>query len=127
MQEDINHIFNLLQRANITEVDLGYAKYKIIITDNLGDNLSWGFTNTGTHTIYLHSAMHNEQAREVLLHEITHCILEVIGYTSNDDEKLFEDTNEDLTTKMSRGLLLVMNLNPILMNLIITSKNTYTK
>jgi hypothetical protein len=120
MQEDINHIFNLLQRANITEVDLGYAKYKIIITDNLGDNLSWGFTNTGTHTIYLHSAMHNEQAREVLLHEITHCILEVIGYTSNDDEKLFEDTNEDLTTKMSRGLLLVMNL-------IITSKNTYTK
>jgi hypothetical protein len=71
--------------------------------------------------------MHNEQAREVLLHEITHCILEVIGYTSNDDEKLFEDTNEDLTTKMSRGLLLVMNLNPILMNLIITSKNTYTK
>lgn len=120
MIED-NHIFNLLSKNNIQEVDLGYAKYKLIITDNVGDNLTWGYTNTGTHTIYLHSSMHNQQAREVLLHEITHCILEVIGYTSNDNEKSFKDNNEDMTTKMSRGFLLVLNLNPLLMSLLISS------
>jgi Zn-dependent peptidase ImmA (M78 family) len=115
------HIFDLLRKFKITHADLGYAKYEIIITDNIGDNLTWGFTNTGTHTIYLHSSMHNQQARETLLHELTHCILEIIGYTSMDEDKQFQDDNEDLTTKISRGLLLLMNLNPTLMSLLITS------
>jgi hypothetical protein len=118
------HIYDLLLKFNINKVNLGYATYDLIITDNIGDNLTWGFTNTGTHTIYLHSSMKNQQARETLLHEVTHCILEVIGYTSNDEEKQFQDDNEDMTTKISRGFLLAINLNPTLFSLLIESNMT---
>ena len=49
------------------------------------------------------------------MHELTHCVLELAGYTSEDPDKIYEDTNEDMTIKLSRGFLLLVQLNPDLM------------
>lgn len=116
------HIFDLLKKFNVTHVNVGYAKYKIIISNEVPENGVWGYCNPGTLTIYLLESMDNQQAREVLLHEATHALYEAIGYTSDSVDKVFKDTNEDLVLKTSRAFLMLINLNPKLMGLLISSK-----
>jgi hypothetical protein len=115
------HIFDLIKKFGVTTVDVGYAKYKLIVTKEIPENEVFGYTNPGTYTIYLNQDMENGPARETLLHEITHAIFEVTGFTSDNLETKFEESNEDLTLKVSRGYMLLINLNPVLMNLLITS------
>ena len=115
------HIFSLIKKFGITTVDVGYAKYKLVVTKEIPENGVYGYTNPGTYTIYLNEDMENGPARETLLHEITHAMFELTGFTSDNHETRFKETNEDLTLKVSRGYMLLINLNPVLMNLLITS------
>jgi Zn-dependent peptidase ImmA (M78 family) len=114
----MTHIFDLLKKHNITKINLGYATYKIIISEEIPDDNSWGYTNTDTYSIYLYKNMEDQPARETLVHEITHAMFEIIGFTSDDEEKTFCETNEDLTIKVSRGMMILFRLNPSLMTLI---------
>jgi|APGre2960657373_1045057.scaffolds.fasta_scaffold114648_1 hypothetical protein len=115
MQE---HIFSKLEKENILELDAGWARFKIVITDEM-DSGVWGYTNLDTHTIFLHKSLQPGPAKEVLMHEITHVILETIGYTSENELAEFSATNEDMTTKISRGVLLFANLNTRLMEILL--------
>ena len=117
------HILELIIKNKITTVDLGYAKFKLTITKYMPDPNAWGLTDTNTQTIHILDCMDNQQAREVIIHEITHAMFEVIGYTSEDPDKVMEDTNEDMTIKVSRGLMMLMNLNPKLFELLIKTKD----
>ena len=76
------HILELIRKNKITTVDLGYAKFKLTITKYMPDPNAWGLTDTNTQTIHILDCMDNQQAREVIIHEITHAMFEVIGYTS---------------------------------------------
>jgi len=115
------HIYNLLKKFKIDQVDLGYAKYKLIVTKEVPENGVYGYTNPGSYVIFLHEDMDNGPARETLLHEITHALFELIGFTSDNEETKFEENNEDLTLKISRGYMLLINLNPKLMEILISS------
>lgn len=114
----MKHIFEKIKDSNISFVDVGWAKFKIVITDEM-DSGVWGYTNLDTHTIYLHPASANGPAKETLFHEMTHLVLEVSGYTSEDEECKFESTNEDMTVRITRGMLLLFNLNKELMEILI--------
>ena len=109
------HIYDLLADENITSVDLGFAVYQLRIMETLHVD-EWAHTDTDAHEICLRCDLDDGPAREFLMHELTHCVLEVCGYTSQDVDKVHGDTNEDMTTKLSRGFLLLMRLNPDLMS-----------
>jgi hypothetical protein len=66
----------------------------------------------------LHASLDDGRAREFLMHELTHCVLEIVGYTSEDADAVYSDTNEDMTIKLSRGWLLLLRLNPELVSII---------
>ena len=62
-----------------------------------------------------------ETTRETLLHEITHILLDITGLggpSDSEKEKEIQVSNEDLTTRISRGFLLFKNLNPELAEII---------
>jgi hypothetical protein len=117
MQE---HIFDKLEKEDLLRINIGWAIFKIIITDEM-DSGVWGYTNLDTHTIFLHKSLQSGPAKEVLMHEITHVILETIGYTSENELAEFSSSNEDMTTKTSRGILLFLNLNKRFMEALIES------
>ena len=108
------HIFDELAAREITSVDLGFARYSLRIMETLHVD-EWAHTDTDAHEICLRCDLDDGPAREFLMHELTHCVLEVVGYTGQDDSKIHGDTNEDMTTKLSRGFLLLVRLNPDLM------------
>ena len=110
----MSHIYDILAERHIGSVDLGFARYKLFTADSLPDD-EWAHTDTDLHEIVLHAHRDDGRAREFLMHELTHCVLELAGYTSEDPDKIYEDTNEDMTIKLSRGFLLLVQLNPDLM------------
>jgi hypothetical protein len=116
-QREAQHIYDTLRDAHIGEVDLGFARYKLLVADSLPDD-EWAHTDTDLHEIVLHASLDDGRAREFLMHELTHCVLEIVGYTSEDADAVYSDTNEDMTIKLSRGWLLLLRLNPDLVSII---------
>ena len=108
------HLFQQLQDLRIETVDVGFARYALRVADDLPVD-EWAHTDTDAHEICLRCDLDDGPAREFLMHELTHCVLEVVGYTGQDENKIHGDTNEDMTTKLSRGFLLLVRLNPDLM------------
>lgn len=108
------HLFQQLQDLGIETVDVGFARYALRIADDLPVD-EWAHTDTDAHEISLRSSLTDGQAREFLMHELTHCVLEIVGYTGENDDATYADTNEDMTIKLSRGFLLLCRLNPRLM------------
>ena len=68
----------------------------------------WGRTDFDRAIISLESFMKQETYRETLLHEVTHVVLETVGFGSDEN---ITGTNENLTVQVSRGLLQAFNLN----------------
>ena len=58
--------------------------------------------------------MADEPARETLLHEICHILLEFCGLGGNDieEEESIKTSNERLTITMSRAMMMFARLNP---------------
>lgn len=109
----MTHIFKQLEQHDIRSIDLGFAVYAIKTMEELPDD-EWAHTDTDLHEICLRHDLDDGPAREFLMHEITHCVLEMCGYTSEDESKTYTDTNEDMTIKLSRAWLCVIRLNPML-------------
>ena len=76
------HIFDELAAREITSVDLGFARYSLRIMETLHVD-EWAHTDTDAHEICLRCDLDDGPAREFLMHELTHCVLEVVGYTDS--------------------------------------------
>ena len=121
---------NLLKRVDGMSFDAGYRKFKIIVKDNIVETgcECWGVTDFDECTISLRSTPDSETARETLLHEITHILLEMCGFGGHEKGELGDKypdgyipnaSNEFLTLGVSRGFMLAFNLNKDLFEIII--------
>jgi hypothetical protein len=124
MKRKPDHLMDQIINAKITHVDAGWAKFKLHFTNDIpcSPDECAGFTNLNSYTIYVDDRLPTEYFREVLLHEITHLMMEISGYTNPDEDKEFNPTNEELTTNLSRSLLLLMRLNPKLFKILVDTQ-----
>ena len=117
----MNDFYKKLRAANITSINAGYRTYTLHIKKGLRQDSTklYGLTEFDDGRISLEENMDYETAREVMLHELTHLILELGGLGgSESDDSVLAMKNEDMTTLISRGLLMLMNLNPKLFEII---------
>lgn len=115
-------IENILSSCDISAVDFGYARFSITFVEDLKEDgeACWGATDLDKYEIRIERNMPVEMGADVLLHEITHIILNLVGfggYPSNHGTKCTidglvpETTNEFMTETLSNGIKLSMNLN----------------
>lgn len=126
MKRKHDHIMHEILEAGITHLNAGWAKFEFRFTSDVpcDPDSCAGFTNLNTYTIYVDDRIDSEAFREVILHEITHVMLEIIGYTNPNEEKEFNPTNEELATNISRGYLLLYRLNPELFKILVTTNES---
>ena len=109
-----NHIYNRLVKNKLLSVESGWGKFVIELHSNLkedNENVD-GVTDFDKKTIKLEMQLSDMTARETIIHEIMHIILESVGL----DEKYHNDnlsvTNEYLANTISKQLLIISNMNP---------------
>ena len=112
---DKKHVYNKFIDKEISFVDLGWAKFIFELHSDLyyEDTKVDGVTEFDNRTIKLEMNLSDLDARETIIHEIYHCMLEGCGL----DEKNFDTTkmlltNEQLVVALSKQTMLVHNLNP---------------
>jgi hypothetical protein len=125
--EDDNHIYTLIANANIEGVDSGWRKFTFHLVPNLQENGEdcHGSTDFDNYKINLDAHAKDSVARETIMHEITHVILETVGFGANivkdggdEKEQPVVASNERITIQMSRGLMMFYKLNPKLAKLL---------
>lgn len=100
---------------NLLMVNLGWRVFTIQLKQNLlGDNDEKvdGLTYTDGSILLEVAVKDDEAAREILLHEIMHGITNFLGLDTEGLGQFLTITNEELVTRLSRGLLMFVNLNP---------------
>jgi len=112
-----HHLFTvLLANPNLLKVDRGWATFTIKMIKGLksGKAMCWGTCDFDTYEIHLDDKLADEPARETLLHEICHILLEFCGLGGNDveEEESVKTSNERLTITMSRAMMMFARLNP---------------
>jgi Zn-dependent peptidase ImmA (M78 family) len=125
MKQKHKHIKDEILEAGIDSLDAGWATFQFKFTSDIpcAPDECAGYTNLNTYTIYVDDRLSSEYFRETLLHEITHVLLEITGYTNPDEEKQFNPTNEELATNISRGFLLLARLNPTLFKILVVREH----
>jgi len=116
-----HNILERIKQENITSINTGYRTYDLNMKRVLknGGDKCYGITNFDEGFISLERDMDHETARETILHELCHIVLEICGLGGDEETGIVrKHTNEELTTHVSRGLLLLMNLNPKLFEVI---------
>ena len=116
-----HHILDRLVEEGITEVLVGYRSYTLNIKRGLREasEKCYGSADFDKGIISLEKDMDHETARETLVHELTHIVLELCGFGGQEDTGLVEShTNEEITTLTSRGWLTLINLNQKLFEII---------
>lgn len=115
-------ILDKIKEEGITQVDTGYRLYSLEIVPSIDHNghSCWGLTDFEKGSILLQKGMDNGLATEILLHELTHVVLELGGLGGGEEETDTVDghTNEHITVQVSRGLLMLMRLNKRLFEII---------
>jgi hypothetical protein len=124
MKQKHDHLIQEIFEAGITHVNAGWARFQLKFTSEMpcSPDECAGYTNLNNYTIYVDDRLSNEYFREVLLHEMTHLMMEISGYTNPSEEKEFNPTNEELTTNLSRSLLLLIRLNPVLFKILVDTE-----
>jgi len=115
------HILDELQSRGIDSINAGYRSYALELRKAITEkgDACWGICDFHKGYIHITRGQDHESARETLLHELTHLVLEMVGLGSIDEEDSVRvKTNEEITTLVSRGFLQLMNLNPELFALI---------
>ena len=115
------HIYEQLKAAGITEVDVGYKKFKLVFKRSLtyNGNKCHGLTDWDRSEISLVLTQPDADSRETLVHELLHVVLDLVGLGGHETTGIVtRRTNEELVTLISRGLVLLMNLNPRLFSII---------
>jgi len=114
------HIYNLL--LDYPKINLGWDKFTFELHSNLkenGDKVD-GVTKFDTKQILLEMNLEDSDAKETVLHEILHCILEGMGLDErNFDGETMRVTNEFLVVGLSKQIKMVAKLNPGLFKLIL--------
>ena len=117
MNPQSSHIFELIKsQENLQQVDAGWATFKIKIVKGLKSAKTncWGTCDFDTYEIHIEEKMEDAPARETLLHEICHMLLEFCGLGGGEEEseESVNTTNEKLTITMSRAMMMFARLNP---------------
>lgn len=121
----MNDLFKEIKQKGIKSINAGYREYSLHIKKGLHHESTklYGLTDFDEGKIELEENMDYETARETLLHELTHLVLELGGLGGSDeDDSVFPMKNEEMTTQISRGLLMLINLNKDLFDLILNGK-----
>ena len=116
-----HHIVERLAEESITEVLVGYRSYTLNIKRGLkeANEKCFGSADFDKGIISLEKDMDHETARETLVHELTHIVLELCGLGGHEETGIVPThTNEEMTTLISRGWLMLINLNPKLFEII---------
>ena len=116
-----HHIVERLAEESITEVLVGYRSYTLNIKRGLkeANEKCFGSADFDKGIISLEKDMDHETARETLVHELTHIVLELCGLGGHEETGIVPThTNEEMTTLISRGWLMLINLNQKLFEII---------
>jgi len=102
-------LFKKLIDNKITKVDFGWTVFEIKFEKKLSvdGEECYGNSDFDKKEIVLEEDLPPGRDREILLHEITHIVLETMGLGSGLKSK----DNESLTYQISRGFTLLYNLN----------------
>ena len=122
MSEKSKTILDKIREENIETIEGGFRSFRIETKRVLKEEgqRCLGITDFDKGIISLDKDMDPQNARETLLHEMTHVALELCGLGGDETTDIVrERTNEELTTLVSRGYLLLMNLNPRLFELML--------
>ena len=113
--KDKKHIYNKLIDKEIGEIFLGWATFTFELHSDLyeGDQKVDGLCIWDERKIKLEMNLDDIDARETIIHEIYHCMLESVGL----DEKNFDQqriflTNEQLVVALSKQTRTLHHLNP---------------
>jgi Zn-dependent peptidase ImmA (M78 family) len=116
-----NNILDRLVEEGIDKVLVGYRHYDIHIKRGLkqDNHKCFGLADFDKGIISLERDMEHDTARETLVHELTHVVLELCGLGAHEETGcVTPHTNEEMTTLISRGWLSIINLNPELFAII---------
>ena len=109
------HIYNKFIDREIVDVNVGWATFVIELHSDLhqDDQKVDGCCVWDEYKIKLEMNLSDSDARETIIHEIYHCMLEGAGL----DEKNFDSqrmflTNEQLVVALSKQTMTLHNLNP---------------
>lgn len=108
--------------SNLNTIDAGYKTYSLQVVKGLkeGEQKCYGLTDFDLGKLSIEKEMDDQLARETLLHELMHIAFELTGLGGEEMTGLVaEQTNEELTTRATRGILLLMNLNKELFEVIL--------
>jgi len=120
MMSKEKNILERLQEEKL-EVNAGFRTFRVDIKRVLKEEgqRCFGLTDFDNGVVSLDKDMNPQLARETLLHELTHIVLELCGLGGEETTGIVRETqNEELTTLISRSMLLIMNLNPALFRLL---------
>ena len=113
--KDKRHVYNKLIDKEIGEVNLGWATFTFELHSDLQQDEQKvdGCCLWDERKIKLEMALDDIDARETIIHEIYHCMLEGAGL----DEKNFDSqrmflTNEQLVVALSKQTMTLHHLNP---------------
>ena len=112
------HIFEILEaKPELKKVNCGWGEYTIELCTGLksGSQNCWGTCDFDTYKIQIEKKMEDGPARETILHEICHLLLETFGMGGEgegENEEFIYASNERLTITTSRAIMLFVRLNP---------------
>lgn len=111
-----NHIYNkLCEKPEQTRLDFGWKVLTLEIAANLKlDGMDCdGITEFEECAIKLDSELNDADARETIIHEILHCLMEGAGiHEKNFGTGFINLTNEFLADTLAKQLVQFNNLNP---------------
>jgi len=120
-----NYLIEKLKTQKISTVNAGYRNYSLKMSPHIlhHNDECLGLTDFESGEITLNSKMAPEVFRETLIHELTHLVLEMGGLGGDEKtDKVLPMTNESMTVQISRGLMLLIRLNPELFEIILSNE-----
>jgi hypothetical protein len=119
--KDKKHIYNKLIEKGVKSVNVGWAVFEFELHSKLtsDDQKVDGLTEFDTKKIKLEMNLSDLDARETIIHEIYHCMLEAVGLDERnfDTQRMFL-TNEQLVVCLSKQTMTLHHLNPKLFSTI---------
>jgi len=122
MTNDLCSLYITLAENKITCVNAGYRKFSLQLVKSLKEDgqRCWGKTDFDKCEISLELTAIHDVAVETLLHEIMHIVLHLVGFDPEDGSSSLTATNEELVSRITKGLLLINNLNRKLFKILLT-------
>ena len=105
-------------------INVGWTQFTVeIVPDKIiiDGEACWGMCDFEHSKIKLSNKTPEPMIRQTFLHELMHVVLETLGYgadTEKDGVLPLNINNEDLTEHLTKGLILLINLNPDLRELL---------